>query len=56
MVAIERYREPVVEFIALLTVLIPDKHKHLIRYYGIYSSRFKVKAGEDGSLDKFGSG
>jgi len=45
-----------VEFIALLTAHIPDKHKHLIRYYGIYSSRGKGKAREDGSLDKFGFG
>jgi len=28
----------------------------LIRYYGIYSSRSKGKAREDGSLDKFGFG
>jgi hypothetical protein len=45
-----------VEFIALLTAHIPDKHKHLIRYYGIYSSRGKGKARQDGSLDKYGFG
>jgi len=45
-----------VEFIALLTAHIPDKHKHLIRYYGIYSSRSKGKARADGSLVKFGFG
>ena len=45
-----------VEFIALLTAHIPDKHKHLIRYYGLYSSRSKGKARVDGSLDKFGFG
>ena len=45
-----------VDFIALLTAHIPEKHKHLIRYYGIYSSRTKGKAREDGSLDKFGFG
>jgi hypothetical protein len=33
---------------------IPPKHKHLIRYYGLYSSRTKGKANEDGSLTKFG--
>lgn len=44
------------EFIALLTFHIPEKHKHLIRYYGIYSSRSKGKARVDGSLDKFGFG
>ncbi len=32
------------------------KHKNLIRYYGIYSSRSKGKATKDGSLDKFGWG
>jgi len=45
-----------VEFIALLTAHIPDKHKHLIRHYGIYSSRSKGKARADGNLDKFGFG
>jgi hypothetical protein len=45
-----------VEFIALLKAHIPDKHKHLIRYYGIYSSRSKGKARADGSLDTFGFG
>ncbi|KKL05022.1 hypothetical protein LCGC14_2610220, partial [marine sediment metagenome] len=39
-----------------LTTHIPPKHKHLIRYYGIYSSRSRGKATKDGSLDKFGWG
>ena len=30
------------------------KHKHLIRYYGLYSSRTKGKAVKDGGLAKFG--
>ena len=37
-----------------LTQHIPPKHKHLIRYYGLYSSRTKGKAIKDGSLAKFG--
>ena len=41
-------------FIAELTRHIPPKHKHLIRYYGLYSSRTKGKAVKDGSLAKFG--
>ncbi len=44
------------DFIAELTMHIPRKHKHLIRYYGIYSSRSRGKARKDGSLDKFGWG
>ena len=39
--------------IAELTQHIPPKHKHLIRYYGLYSSRTKGKANKDGSLTKF---
>ena len=35
---------------------IPPKHKHLIRYYGLYSSRSRGKTRKDGSLDKFGWG
>jgi hypothetical protein len=42
------------DFIAELTQHIPQKHKHLIRYYGLYSSRTKGKASKDGSLAKFG--
>ena len=47
-----------VDFIAGLTLHIPPKHKHLgnpseCLYYGLYSSRTKVKANEDGSLAKF---
>jgi len=42
------------DFIAELTQHIPPKHKHLIRYYGLYSSRTKGKASKDGSLAKFG--
>ena len=55
-----------VEFIVLLTVHIPAKRKHLIRYYGIYSSRSKGlsacghaqagKARKDGNLKKYGFG
>ena len=41
------------DFIAKLTQHIPPKHKHLIRYYGLYSSRTKRKANKDGSLAKF---
>ena len=33
---------------------IPPKHKHLIRYYGLYSSRTRGKANKDGSLAQFG--
>ena len=43
-----------VDFIAELTQHIPPKHKHLIRYYGLYSSRTKGKAVKDGSLAKYG--
>ena len=38
---------------------INDRRKsrgHLIRYYGLYSSRSRGKASKDGSLDKFGWG
>jgi hypothetical protein len=42
------------DFIAELTQHIPPKHKHLIRYYGLYSSRTKGKAHKDGSLAKYG--
>ena len=42
------------DFIAELTQHIPPKHKHLIRYYGLYSSRTKGKANKDGSLTKYG--
>jgi len=42
-----------IDFIAELTRHIPPKHKHLIRYYGLYSSRSKGKANKDGSLAKF---
>jgi len=42
------------DFIAELTQHIPPKHKHLIRYYGLYSSRTKGKASKDGSLTKCG--
>jgi hypothetical protein len=41
------------DFIAELTIHIPPKHKHLIRYYGLYSSRSKGKANKDGSLVRF---
>jgi hypothetical protein len=41
------------DFIAELTQHIPPKHKHLIRYYGLYSSRTKGKANKDGSLARF---
>ena len=33
---------------------IPAKHKHRIRYYGLYSSRRKGKAHKDGSRAKYG--
>ena len=42
------------DFIAELTMHIPPKHKHLIRYYGLYSSRTRGKANKDGSLAQFG--
>ena len=42
------------DFIAKLTLHIPPKHKHLIRYYGLYSSRTKGKAHKDGNLAKYG--
>ena len=42
------------DFIAELTQHIPPKHKHLICYYGLYSSRTKGKAAKDGTLTKFG--
>jgi len=42
------------DFIAELTQHVPPKHKHLIRYYGLYSSRTKGKANKDGNLVKFG--
>jgi hydroxymethylpyrimidine pyrophosphatase-like HAD family hydrolase len=42
------------DFIAELTMHIPPKHKHLIRYYGLYSSRTRGKATRDGSLAKYG--
>jgi hypothetical protein len=42
------------DFIAELTMHIPPKHKHLIRYYGLYSSRTMGKANKDGSLERFG--
>ena len=42
------------DFIAELTQHIPSKHKHLIRYYGLYSSRTRGKATRDGSLAKYG--
>lgn len=41
------------DFIAELTQHIPPKHKHLIRYYGLYSSRTKGKAAQVGRYDKF---
>ena len=43
-----------IDFIAELTQHIPPKHKQLIRYYGLYSSRTKGKSVKDGSLAKFG--
>jgi hypothetical protein len=42
------------DFIAELTIHIPPKHNHLIRYYGLYSSRTRGKANKDGSLAQFG--
>lgn len=41
-----------VDFIAELTQHIPPKGKHLIRYYGLYSSRTKGKDKETGRVDK----
>jgi len=35
-----------------LTLHIPPKHKHLIRYYGLYSSRTKGKAAQVGRYGK----
>jgi hypothetical protein len=42
------------DLIAELTQHIPPKHKHLIRCYGLYSSRTEGKANKDGSLAKYG--
>jgi Putative transposase len=42
------------DFIAELTQHIPPKHKHLIRYYGLYASRTKGKSRQDGRYEKFG--
>ena len=42
------------DFIAESTQHIPQKHKHLIRYHGLYSSRTKGKSAKDGSLARFG--
>ena len=42
------------DFIAELTQHIPPKHKHLIRYYGLYSSITKGKATRDRSLATYG--
>ena len=42
------------DIIVELTIHIPPKHKHLIRYYGLYSSRTRGKANKDGSLAKYG--
>jgi len=44
---------PVLDFIAELTQHIPPKGKHLIRYYGIYSSRTMGKNNASGMLEKF---
>jgi len=41
------------DFIAELTQHIPPKGKHLIRYYGVYSSRTRGKDNETGRLDRF---
>jgi hypothetical protein len=38
------------DFIAKLTQHIPPKHKHLTRYYGMYSSRIQGEAAKDDSL------
>jgi len=42
------------DFIAELTQHLPPKRKHMIRYYGLYSSRSKGKARIDGTYEKFG--
>lgn len=42
------------DFIADLTVHIPPKGKHLIRYYGLYASRTKGKSKKEGRFEKFG--
>ena len=39
------------DFIAELTQHIPPKHKHYIRYYGLYSSRGKGKTRAEGKLN-----
>lgn len=44
------------DFIADLTIHIPPKGKHLIRYYGLYASRTKGKAKQDGRFEKYGIG
>jgi len=44
------------DFIADLTVHIPPKGKHLIRYYGSYASRTKGKTRQEGRFKKFGVG
>lgn len=44
------------DFIADLTIHIPPKGKHLIRYYGLYASRTKGKARQDGRFEKYGIG
>jgi hypothetical protein len=38
------------DFIAKLTQHTPPKHKHLTRYYGIYSNRIQGEAAKDGGL------
>jgi SOS response regulatory protein OraA/RecX len=43
----------VLDFIAELTQHIPPKGKHLIRYYGLYSSRTMGKNNALGKLEKF---
>jgi hypothetical protein len=42
------------DFIAELTQHLPPKRKHLIRYYGLYSSRSKGKSHQSGRYEKFG--
>jgi hypothetical protein len=42
------------DFIADLTLHIPPKGKHLIRYYGLYASRTKGKSKQNGRYEKFG--
>jgi hypothetical protein len=44
------------DFIVELTSHVPPKNKHLIQYYGFYSSRSRGMATKNGSLDKFGWG